>query len=176
MARDLFDKADLDNNKMLEKDEIKKILKRMQINIDNKTINARFEAFDKDKNGSIDRKEFDAFIQSLLRKNELSKLFATYSREYKGHDDEPTMTAQELMIFYKVEQKVELSEQEANEIIHQIKKGSVSAFHNYKKIPKISFYDFGTLIFSNWNLAFNPEHVEVYMVREFQTQNSECNW
>ena len=164
IARSLFEKADLDNNKTLEKDEVKKILKRMQINIDNKTLNAKFEAFDKDKNGVFDRKEFDLFIQSLLRKKELTTLFTKHAKDYQGIDDEYVMRVKELVNFYHEEQKMSITEQDALDIINQIKKGSVSAYHDNKKLPKISFYDFGTLIFSNWNLIFNSEHTEVYQV------------
>jgi Ca2+-binding EF-hand superfamily protein len=172
MAHQLFDKADLDGNNVLEKNEIKKILKQMQMKIDNKTLNAKIEAFDTDKNGTIDKKEFETFIQSLLRKKELSGLFKRYSRDYKETDDEPVMTAEELVVFYKEEQKMTITQPEAVEIILQIKKGSVSASQNYKDVPKLSFYDFGTLIFSNWNLAFNPEHTGIYMVGESNIFNS----
>ena len=111
IARDLFDKADVNNDKLLEKDEIKQILKKMQISIDNKTLNARFSAFDKDKNGVFDKREFDLFIQSLLRKNELIPLFSKYAKDYNGVDDMSVMATDELIRFYKEEQNTILSDE-----------------------------------------------------------------
>lgn len=146
-------------------------MKRMRVNIDDKTLNQRFQGFDKVKNGTIDRKGFDTFIQTLLRKQELFKLFTQYALGYKGIDDEPVMTIQELMNFYREEQKTDITEKEALEIVNWLKKGSVSTFHNFKKIPKLSFYDFGTLIFSNQNLIFNSEHAHVYQVAFFHLFN-----
>jgi Ca2+-binding EF-hand superfamily protein len=164
IARNLFSKADLNDDNILNKDEMRKIMKQMQINIDNKTFNQKFEAFDKDKNGVIDKKEFNNFIQTLMRKPELLPLFKKYASEYNGVDDAPVMTPQELVRFYKEEQKMEILEQEALEIIDKLKNGSVSSYANFEKIHRMSFYDFSALIFSNVNLIFNSEHVNVYQV------------
>lgn len=136
----------------------------MQINIDSKTLNQKFEAFDKDKNGTIDKKEFFQFVQSLMRKPELLPLFTKYASGYKGDDDEPVMSAQELVRFYKEEQKMQIPEQEALEIITRFKKGSVSTYPQFEQIPKMSFYNFNNLLFSNCNLIFNADHSLVYQV------------
>lgn len=165
MARNYFEKADQDDNRSLDKNEIKKILKKMQISIDNKTLEARFNAFDHDKNGTFDMKEFEKFVQYLLRKPELLGLFKQYAKAYNGVDDQPVMTAAELAKFYKQEQKIDLAEQEAENIISRLKNNSVTPLHrDYKQVQKVSFYDFGTLIFSDLNLAFKSEHHGVYQV------------
>lgn len=165
MARELFEVADKDGDQKLNKEEVRKFLKTNQIDISKKEFNDRFDAFDIDKNGTIDQKEFIILMQNLQRKEELLPVFTKYAKEYNGKDDEPVMSISELIQFYKYEQATDLSQDQAKEFFELLKKVSVSGNPQNQRIEKISFHDFGTLIFSDWNSAFNPQHRQVHMVR-----------
>ena len=47
----------------------------MQVQINKKALDEKFQEFDIDNNGTIDKKEFDIFMQDMLKKEELKPVF-----------------------------------------------------------------------------------------------------
>lgn len=168
MAKDIFNKADRDGSKQLSKDEMKKILRELQIDADQKYFKEIYKQYDADGNGLMDKKEFDHMLKALFEKKELIPLFKTYAKKFdETKKDEPCMTFQELQQFYKIEQNVEATVEELSKIFEMINKENPAADEATGATQMISFYDFSTIIFSRWNLIFNPEKSGVYQVGMF---------
>ena len=156
VANEFFTLADKDGDKKLAKDEIRTILLKMHINIHKKAFDVKFDEFDEDKNGVIDKHEFGYFMQHLLRKEELLLLFKKHAKRFTGDPGAAVMNLNELINFYQVEQDTVLPRDEATEIIARIKDECLSPTRSSAR-HFLSFHEFSALIFSNWNLIFNPE-------------------
>ena len=173
IGNEVFSKADKDGSKTLTKDEVKKMLREMQLNVDKKSFNEIYQKFDADKNGLLDKNEFNLFLQTLMEKKELISLFKKYAKAFdENKKSEPCMTFEELQKFYSIEQNYNLQLDEIKETASMIK--SDPAFKGSNK-DLISFYEFSSLIFSEWNTIFNPKRKEVFQVRAFVCKISLTN-
>ncbi len=160
---EVFNKADKDGDKTLTKDEVRKMLREMQLSVDKKSFNEIYQKFDIDKNGLLDRNEFNLFIQTLMEKKELIPLFQKYAKAFdEKKKNEPCMTIEELQQFYYSEQHLHLKVEEIKEIASIIKEEDPAFAQS--KTELISFYEFSSLIFSNWNEVFNPRRKEIFQV------------
>ena len=158
LAREIFNRADIDGTKSLDKSEVRGMLKGLQIYVKNKEIDSFFEMYDIDKNKRIDIKEFEVFVTELLRKEELLPLFKKCCALHgERRRSEPSMTLLELLKFFQEEQTQSIT-------LATLRKLNT----NFEVIPAtkpcISFDFFCTLIFSQRNTIFNPEHSYNYQV------------
>ena len=101
----------------------------------------------------------ERFLHELLYKDELLSLFYNYSTLAKNiqvlQGDEGIMAFNELKNFFLEEQKQEISTDSIRE-----------SFSNFA-FENISFYIFGSLLFSDFNSIFNPEKEKIYQVNYF---------
>ena len=178
LAQKLFVKADKDGSKMLDFEEIKKILQVLHIEINQEFLIKFFEKYDKDKNKAIDWTEFQEIIDDISLKPELRPLFKNYCEEAKAAKDEESfnlskMNFTEFKQFLKQEQKQELSEKEFEKLLYLINKDNTtfpieSKFSidgdnfNLKSLNSITFSEFCSIIFSKNNEIFDPEKLEIY--------------
>ncbi|EGR27629.1 phosphatidylinositol-specific phospholipase x domain protein [Ichthyophthirius multifiliis] len=154
----LFIHADKDGNMNLNLQEIKQILKKMQISINKEYLIKLFQENDKNQNGQIDKKEFVEIIRKLSRKTEIQNIFQKYCIQYTGKQEDDTkslMTVIQYQNFSKNEQKESIS---LLETIHIFK----SVAHEHQETLRISFQQFSELIFSEKNSIFHPKNEQVY--------------
>ena len=164
ISADVFSKADKDGSKTLTKDEVRKLLREMQLNVDRKAFNDIFQTFDADKNGMLDKKEFYLFLHTLMEKKELIPIFKKYAKAFdEKKKNEPCMTFEELQQFYLKEQHTNLSLDELKEMAEIIRKDDPTV--NQSNEDFLSFYDFSALIFSLWNTVFDPLRREIFQVK-----------
>ena len=158
LAREIFNRADLDGTKNLDKGEVKDMLKGLQIYVKNKEIDSFFQKYDVDKNKKIDIKEFEVFVTELLRKEELAPLFKQYCSLYhEKRYSEPAMNLFELLNFFQQEQGQAIT-------LATLRKLNKSFESIQATKPCISFDFFCNLIFSQRNTIFNPEYSYKYQV------------
>ena len=156
LAREIFNRADIDGTKSLDKVEVRGMLRSLQIYVKNKEIDSFFEAYDMDKNGRIEIKEFEVFVTELLRKEELMPLFEKYcALQSQRRESEPSMTLSELLRFFQEEQAQSI-------MLVTLRKLNTNFENIGETKPCISFDFFCTLIFSQKNTIFNPEHSYQY--------------
>lgn len=166
IARDIFIRADIDGTKALDKNEIRMMLKELQIYVKNKEITAIFERYDSDKNAKIDMQEFETFITELFRKEELIPIFEKYAPNFRdGEYDQPVMSLFELLKFFNDEQKQMVT-------LASLRKIHKSFEHINATKSCISFDVFGSLIFSLKNTIFNPNNSYQYQVRFYLASSS----
>ena len=183
LAKKLFLKADKDGNKMLDFEEVKKILQQLHIEIKHGFLVKFFDKYDKDKNKMIDWEEFQAIIDDISLKPELKPIFLKYCSQKKqslnNYNNEETdaeqsrMKFEEFRLFLNKEQKQEISEEEFCQLLYLIHsdtpptgtlddlKGQKS-FTEEKKKLSINFSEFCSIIFSRNNEIFDPEKLEIY--------------
>ena len=116
--RKVFTEADISKNGYLFLNEFSLLLRQLNIHMDEEEIEKIFNEANKDKtliDGKqvLDEKEFLKFYQKLLERPELSDLFETVSKKYKGL----AITPKELQDFMINEQGYSLSMDECKDII-----------------------------------------------------------
>ena len=183
LARKLFLKADMDGNKKLDFEEVRKILQQLHIEIKHDFLVKFFDKYDKDKNRMIDWKEFQAIIDDISLKPELKPIFLKYCSQIKqnhnnNNNDETDaeqsrMKFEEFQLFLKKEQKQDISEEEFCHLLYLIHSDTPhtgilddlkrkKSFTEEKKKLSINFSEFCSIIFSRNNEIFDPEKLEIY--------------
>ena len=70
MAKDIFDEVDLDKSDFIERDEMKKLLKEMAVQLGktltDEELDEEIDKIDQDGDGKIDLAEFTDVIKSIL--------------------------------------------------------------------------------------------------------------
>jgi len=154
----MFLKADVDGTKTLDRNEVKELLKDLQLYMRNKEINGIFEKYDSNKDNKIDIDEFETFVIELTRKKELLPIFRKYASHYiPGEFVEPAMNLFDLMKFFHVEQKQMIT-------LDDLRRLSPTFEHTNSLKPCISFDSFGNIIFSLRNTIFDPDKSYLYQV------------
>jgi len=164
----MFLKADVDGTKTLDRNEVRELLKGLQIYMRNKEINALFDKYDSNKDNKIDIEEFETFVIELTRKKELLPIYRKYASQYEeGEFSEPSMNLFDLLKFFHVEQKQMIT-------LEDLRRLSPSFEHTNSMKVCISFDFFGNIIFSLRNTIFLPEKSYLYQVKN-QKVNRESN-
>ena len=158
LAKEFFDIADTDGTKALDRKEVHKLLKDLQLYVKKNEIEHLFKIYDANKNDEIEMIEFERFITELFRKDELVPIFKKYASAYvEGEFETPAMSLFDLAKFFREEQQQLITIAEARKI-HP-------SFENvFAMKPCITFDFFGCLIFSMKNTIINPINSFVHQV------------
>ena len=70
-----FSKADTNNSGNLNFDEVKKLMRDLNIFLGDQEAREIFNEFDKDRSGSIDRREFERLVEKIMEKPEIGHIF-----------------------------------------------------------------------------------------------------
>lgn len=158
LAKEFFDVADTDGTKALDKKEMQKFLKDLQLYVKKNEIELLWKTYDANKDNEIDPVEFERFITELFRKDELILVFKKYASAYvQGDYETPQMSLFDLVKFFQEEQKQTITIAEARKIHPSFE--TVFAMK-----PCITFDFFGCLMFSMKNTIINPVNSFVHQV------------
>ena len=83
VKHEIWNKADKDQNAVLSLNEIKHMMKDMNLQSNHTQIISLFENFDKNQNKMIEKHEFDLMIEKLMERPEIDKIFYHYSKGYE---------------------------------------------------------------------------------------------
>jgi Ca2+-binding EF-hand superfamily protein len=70
-----FSKADTNNSGSLNLQEVKKLMKDLNIFIEDERAQQIFNEFDRDNSGTIDRREFEKLVDRIMEKPEINEIF-----------------------------------------------------------------------------------------------------
>lgn len=152
--REAFQMADKNNDRSLDFEEILKLLKQLNADMDKKYVLELFNKADTTKTHGkpvLDAEEFVRFYHMLTERPEIDEIFMKYD-DGKGY-----WTFSDLCKFFYHEQKLDLTEDQSKELI--------AAFEPQKQLQleeHLSPIGFRTLLASNEQQLFNPIHKRVY--------------
>lgn len=173
IAKKLFLKADKDGNKTLSHNEVKSILQKMHMQVNNRFLSNLFKKYDVNKNGDIDLEEFQNLIDDISIKSELEDVFKKYCQEAKYQEfTKAKITYSEFQEFLKKEQKQDISETDFTKLLFFLNTDlstletipvETTTFNKEETVkPGLSFSDFCTFIFSKKNEIFEPEKLALH--------------
>lgn len=181
LANRLFIMGDKDGSKTLEFLEVKKILRKLRIEVSSDMLSKVFTAYDRDHNNNIDHDEFQKMIEDITLKTELKAVFRKYSSAARNKKDDKDfgnvlMQFDEFKEFLIQEQKQDVSHSEFKQMLKLFNKDFSSNFlkeeskNNFSMMDhsdiqeslNLTFSEFCTIIFSKNNEIFEPEKLEVY--------------
>ncbi|XP_060086322.1 1-phosphatidylinositol 4,5-bisphosphate phosphodiesterase eta-2-like [Ylistrum balloti] len=153
--KDAFNMADKNNDGSLDFDEVMKLLKQLNADMDKKYVKALFDKADTEKSvkgkSRLDKSEFVQFYHLLTERAEIEEIFLRYDGG-KGY-----MDCQDLQNFLKNDQKVTMHEEDVNEII--------AAYEPQKQLQlddRMGLIGFRTFLTSRDQQMFNPSCRRVY--------------
>uniref|UniRef100_A0A1A7YRZ6 Phosphoinositide phospholipase C n=1 Tax=Iconisemion striatum TaxID=60296 RepID=A0A1A7YRZ6_9TELE len=113
-VRDWFQKADKNKDGKMNFKEVKKLLKMMNVDMNEDHALRLFTMADKSESGFLEIEQFVHFYKILTQRDEVWKVFQDYS------GDGETLTLEELESFLRLEQQeAEQSSHHATELIHR---------------------------------------------------------
>ncbi|XP_073329643.1 1-phosphatidylinositol 4,5-bisphosphate phosphodiesterase delta-4 [Pagrus major] len=149
---DWFQKADKNKDGKMTFKEVRKLLKMMNVDMNEEHALHLFTMADKSDSGSLEIEQFVLFYKMLTQRDEVWKVFQDYS------GDGEKLMLEELENFLKIEQQEgEQSVQHAPELIDRYEP-SESA----KKQGAMSFDGFQMYLCSQEGSIFKPEHRELH--------------
>nr|XP_046259318.1 1-phosphatidylinositol 4,5-bisphosphate phosphodiesterase delta-4 [Scatophagus argus]XP_046259319.1 1-phosphatidylinositol 4,5-bisphosphate phosphodiesterase delta-4 [Scatophagus argus] len=149
---DWFQKADKNKDGKMNFKEVRKLLKMMNVDMNEEHALHLFTMADKSESGSLEIEQFVLFYKMLTQRDEVWKVFQDYS------GDGEKLMLEELENFLRVEQhEGEQSAQRAAELIDRYEP-SESA----KKQGAMSFDGFQMYLCSKEGSIFKPEHLELH--------------
>ncbi|XP_021368039.1 1-phosphatidylinositol 4,5-bisphosphate phosphodiesterase eta-2-like isoform X2 [Mizuhopecten yessoensis] len=153
--KDAFNMADKNNDGSLDFEEVMKLLKQLNADMDKKYVKALFDKADTEKSGKgrsrLDNAEFVQFYHLLTERAEVEEIFLRYDGG-KGY-----MDCLDLQRFLKNDQKVTMQEDDVNEVI--------AAYEPQKQLQlddHMSLIGFRTFLTSRDQQMFNPACRRVY--------------
>ncbi|XP_061182848.1 1-phosphatidylinositol 4,5-bisphosphate phosphodiesterase eta-1-like isoform X2 [Saccostrea echinata] len=152
--KEAFRMADKNNDGSLDFEEILKLLKQLNADMDKKYVQTLFDKADTTKTYGkpvLDAEEFVKFYHMLTERPEIDEIFMKYD-DGKGY-----WTFTDLCKFFYHEQKLDLTEDQSKELI--------AAFEPQKQLQledQLSPIGFRTLLASHNQQLFNPVHRRVY--------------
>ncbi|EDQ84931.1 uncharacterized protein MONBRDRAFT_34469 [Monosiga brevicollis MX1] len=157
--RDMFNQSDLNNDKQLNLEEIRRLMLRLNVAIPRRDLRQRFMQADRDKKGTpgygqLDYKEFARFFKALVARPELGALMNKYGSRSGGVQsagttdtfDDATLSPEQLQVFLRVEQEEKLSLEEVEAIIKRFEHArddgfmGIDGFTNMLTDPSASAY------------------------------------
>lgn len=153
--KDAFNMADKNNDGSLDFEEVMKLLKQLNADMDKKYVKALFDKADTEKSAKgksrLDRNEFVEFYHLLTERAEIEEIFLRYDGG-KGY-----MDCQDLQRFLRNDQKLAMQDDDVNEII--------AAYEPQKQLQlddHMSLIGFRTFLTSRDQQMFNPSCRRVY--------------
>uniref|UniRef100_A0A7N8YGC0 Phosphoinositide phospholipase C n=1 Tax=Mastacembelus armatus TaxID=205130 RepID=A0A7N8YGC0_9TELE len=151
---DWFQKADKNKDGKMNFKEVRKLLKMMNVemNEEHTALPFSFQMADKSQSGSLEIEQFVHFYKILTQRDEVWKVFQDYS------GDGEKLMLEELENFLRVEQQEgEQSAQHAQELID-----SYEPSESAKKEGAMSLDGFQMYLCSQQGSIFKPEHRDLY--------------
>lgn len=149
---DWFNKADKNKDGKMNFKEVRKLLKMMNVEMNEEHALHLFTMADKSQSGSLEIEQFVHFYKILTQRDEVWKVFQDYS------GDGEKLMLEELESFLRVEQQEgEQSSQHASELVDRYEP-SESA----KTQGAMSFDGFQMYLCSQEGSIFKPEHRPLY--------------
>lgn len=139
-------RADKNKSGTLSKNEIRSLLRKLNIELKENEFEAFFKRLDADNSGKLDFVEFRNFLKELRERKELLPLFATYS---KGKN---FISKESFIEFLNKEQKEVHTADGALKLI--------SRLPLVQDKDKVGFVAFSTYIASRENSVYNPAHTQ----------------
>ena len=152
----LFQDADADRNGTLDLKECRKLVKLMNIEMDNTLVEHIFNLANTDQRAKhgvqvLDGHEFLDFIHLLAKRPELEELYMTHCDAHSL-----VMTSKELKRFLEVEQATELSSTDADRLIDRFERSPS------REKGAMTFMGFTALLNSDLFHVMKSEHRTVY--------------
>lgn len=88
-----FSKADTNKSGNLNFEEVKKLMKDLNIYLEEQEARQIFNEFDSDRSGSIDRREFERLVERIMEKPEITHIFQQLS------NSQPSLTFEDFQRF-----------------------------------------------------------------------------
>uniref|UniRef100_A0A3P9CBU2 Phosphoinositide phospholipase C n=1 Tax=Maylandia zebra TaxID=106582 RepID=A0A3P9CBU2_9CICH len=149
---DWFHKADKNKDGKMNFKEVKKLLKMMNVEMNEDHALHLFTMADKSESGSLEIEQFVFFYKMLTQRDEVWKVFQDYS------EDGEKLMLEELQSFLSVEQhEGEQSAQHAQELIERYEPSETA-----KKQGAMSLDGFQMYLCSQEGSIFKPEHQDLY--------------
>ncbi|KAI5623737.1 1-phosphatidylinositol 4,5-bisphosphate phosphodiesterase delta-4 isoform X1, partial [Silurus asotus] len=149
---DLFMTADKNKDGRISFKEVKKLLKLMNIDMNELHANALFTMADLSKTGMLDAEEFVHFYKMLTQRNEILELFQEYSSNGQA------LSHCDLEEFLREEQlEGERSYEHALELIQQYEPSDTAKTHNVMSVDGFLMY-----LTSAEGSIFKPENQNLY--------------
>ncbi|XP_062258933.1 1-phosphatidylinositol 4,5-bisphosphate phosphodiesterase delta-4-like [Platichthys flesus] len=151
-VRDWFQKADKNKDGKMNFKEVRKLLKMMNVDMNEEHALHLFTMADKSESGSLELEQFVHFYKILTQRDEVWKVFQDYS------GDGEKLLVDELESFLRMEQHGgERSTQNARELIDRYEPSETA-----KKQGAMSLDGFQMYLCSQEGSIFNPEHQGLY--------------
>ncbi|XP_053184098.1 1-phosphatidylinositol 4,5-bisphosphate phosphodiesterase delta-4 [Scomber japonicus] len=151
-VRDWFQKADKNKDGKMIFKEVKKLLKMMNVEMNEEHAWHLFTMADKSESDSLEMEEFVLFYKMLTQRDEVWKVFQDYSA------DGEKLMVEELESFLKIEQhEGERSAQYAQQLI-----GRYEPSETAKTQGAMSLDGFQMYLCSQEGSIFKPEHVDLH--------------
>ncbi|GAA6219726.1 1-phosphatidylinositol 4,5-bisphosphate phosphodiesterase delta-4 [Lates japonicus] len=149
---DWFQKADKNKDGKMNFKEVRKLLKMMNVDMNEEHALHLFTMADKSDSGSLEIEEFVHFYKILTQRDEVWKVFQDYS------GDGEKLMLEELENFLRTEQQEgEQSAQHAKELIDRYEPSEIA-----KKQSAMSLDGFQMYLCSQEGSIFKPEHRHLY--------------
>ncbi|KAL5006357.1 hypothetical protein ScPMuIL_015163 [Solemya velum] len=153
-----FNMADKNGNGSLDFEEVMRLLKRLNADMDRKYVKQLFDKADaktvKGEKPSLDREEFIDFYHMLTERPEIEELFLKYA-DGKGY-----LNAEDLHAFLVQEQKVKVKTLSMDTVREHII--VFEPQEDMKKQELLSLIGFTNLMISEEQQILNPAHRKVY--------------
>ncbi|KAL4224544.1 phosphatidylinositol phospholipase C [Mactra antiquata] len=154
--REAFDRADKNSDNRLDFDEVMRLLKGLNSDMDRNYVREMFNAADcrrvKGEKPTLDREEFVQFYNMLTERPEIEELYRKYAKDI-GY-----MTASDLQMFLSQEQKENgVTMERCKEIIVVYEPQP-----EMKRGEKMSLIGFRSFLVSQQQHLFNRSHRRVY--------------
>ncbi|XP_027878221.1 1-phosphatidylinositol 4,5-bisphosphate phosphodiesterase delta-4 [Xiphophorus couchianus] len=150
-VRDWFQKADKNKDGKMNFKEVKKLLKMMNVEMNEDNALHLFTMADKCESGSLEIEQFVHFYQMLTQRDEVWKVFQDYS------GDGERLTLEELETFLRLEQgEGDQSSQHAQQLIQRYEPSETAV-----KESSMSLEGFQMYLCSQEGSVFNPALLEL---------------
>ncbi|XP_077436235.1 1-phosphatidylinositol 4,5-bisphosphate phosphodiesterase delta-4 [Vanacampus margaritifer] len=151
-VQDWFHKADKNKDGKMNFKEVRKLLKMMNVEMNEEHALYLFTMADRSQSGSLELEQFVLFYKMLTQRDEVWRVFQDYS------GDGETLMLEELENFLNVEQQEgEGSAQHARELMERYEPSGPA-----KKQSTMSFDGFQRYLCSPEGSIFKPDHLGLY--------------
>jgi len=138
---------------------VKETIKKLGVNMKEETLNALMQEYDVNKDGKFSYEEFEEFLNSILRKEEVQEIFNKYSSSIFERDNQvyKLMSPRDLIRFYQHEQKQTMTLELIKELSDSLANAEIDDY-------VVTFDIFNSILFSPSNMIFNSAFLHSYQV------------
>jgi len=123
------------------------------------TLNTLMQEYDVNKDGKFSYEEFEEFLNSILRKEEVQEIFNKYSSSIFERENQvyKMMSPRDLIRFYQHEQKQTMTLESIRELSDSLANAEMDDY-------VVTFDIFNSILFSPSNMIFNSAYLHPYQV------------